>query len=557
MGLCFSKNDIRDNQNITGHLPVPERIIKKLYNSIVNLRFKNTKNKDVYATGFFMLIKLKNKNGKYLFTCKHVISDEDIENKIIIDLYYGEKEKENKIIINLDKKIRCIKTFETDIALIELIEEDKISEDKCLIPDLNYEYGYEKYLNNYFYIAGYPADSYDRCVSSGQITYISDNYYDFEHTLSTTCGSSGSPICNETGNVIGIHKQGNNKENTNYGSFIGAIIEFVKNEENKDISNYIKAPSQGNHIAASSGSLDYGIPPTPTVLSNETAKMFSKIFKAPNQGNHSAAFTSSFGFINHLKKINTVSNGSLGYDIPFTRTPSILSFETNKYFHNDIKNIPVPEIVWNKLCNSIVKIQFLNCKKIYKFSTGFFMYITINHKKYKSLITNASITEEDILNKIRINLFCGPKNQHQIIKIKLDGSKRYIHNFSNLEIDATLIEIINNDNIPNDKYLIPDWSYKKGYEKYKDIFFYIAGYPEKPNERCISSGKINYCYENGFLHSLFKTKILSGSPICNEKCEVIGINTDNGYDNNQNGNFIGKILDYLEEEINKKSNLKN
>lgn len=193
--------------------------------------------------------------------------------------------------------------------------------------------------------------------------------------------------------------------------------------------------------------------------------------------------------------------------------------------------------------------------KKYIFATGFLMSITINHKKYKSLITNALlITEEDILNKITINVYIGPKNQYQKIKIKLDRNRRYIQSFSKTEIDAILIEIISKDNVANNKYLIPDYSYKKGYYIYENTFFYLAGYPEESSDRCISTGKILSINSNSFSHTLSKTKITNGSPICNEKCEVIGINTSPDSINKcgHSGNFIGKIIDYLNELINNK-----
>lgn len=51
-----------------------------------------------------------------------------------------------------------------------MLYEDRITEDKYLIADLNYKYGYDIYLNNNFYLAGYPADEEyhgERCISSG------------------------------------------------------------------------------------------------------------------------------------------------------------------------------------------------------------------------------------------------------------------------------------------------------------------------------------------------------------------------------------------------------
>ena len=62
-----------------------------------------------------------------------------------------------------------------------------------------------------------------------------ENEYDFSHLCSTEGGSSGSPIFSLTSNkVIGIHKQSNNTNNFNFGSFIKlSVREFI----NKNINN--------------------------------------------------------------------------------------------------------------------------------------------------------------------------------------------------------------------------------------------------------------------------------------------------------------------------------
>lgn len=285
---------------------------------------------------------------------------------------------------------------------------------------------------------------------------------------------------------------------------------------------------------------------------------------ASGEGNYipsiySLGMTGSFRLLNpyFAQTPNILSTGNRSFITP-PDTISMASFpEIDRSFIEINKNIPVPEWAWDKLCNSIVIIQLINNKKKYNFTTGFFMSIIINNKKYKSLITSAlQITEEDILNKIVINIYYGPKNKHQKLKIRLDRNKRFIHSFIDLQMDAILMEILNKDNVPNDKYLTPDYSYNEGYDKYKDNFIYLAGYPEESNERCVSSGKIFSINNNEFSHSLNKIKITNGSPICNEKCEIIGINTSLSLEskdkNNHSGNFIGGIIMYLNEEINNK-----
>ena len=235
----------------SGHAnAIPENISDKLYNSIVKIKLSQKS----YGTGFFMKFNINEKEMKCLITCQHVISQKDINNKIKIELYYGKKNIEDHKQIKLDEDIRFIRVFnkdvtlieikkdkskipyKEDVTLIEIIENDNISKDKYLDIDLNYQQGYEQYINNNFYLAGYPKNYDDRCLSTGRIIKISD--FAFYHTLDTDVGSSGSPICNQYCKVIGIHTSGNEEENINYGIFIGKIIDNLRKSSNK---NYIIA----------------------------------------------------------------------------------------------------------------------------------------------------------------------------------------------------------------------------------------------------------------------------------------------------------------------------
>ena len=225
--------------NSTGHEPITEELRSRLYNSIVNIRYIQD-NIPISGTGFFLKIKINNQMHKYLITCKHVITDECINNKEEIDLYYGPKDTEQKISMQLNDNLRkIIIPNEIDIILIEIIQDDKIPENKYLIPDSIYEYGFNNYIDKNCYLAGYPENLKGRCSASGQIKKIGDE--EFVHTISTEKGCSGSPICNSEGNVIGIHRRGGDKKE-NYGIFIGPIIEYLKTNQNSKlniITNYI------------------------------------------------------------------------------------------------------------------------------------------------------------------------------------------------------------------------------------------------------------------------------------------------------------------------------
>ena len=190
----------------------------KMYNSIVKIQ--NNIN-DLTGTGFFMKIHLNNKISKFLLTCHHVISKNLIDKKAIINISYGKLNQETKLKILLDKEKRFIKCFKQpiDVTFIEIFDNDKIADDKFLLVDYNFKNGYNFYDNKNIFSAGYPIDKEgDRCISSGEIKKIKEiknfpELFEFEHSLDTNSGSSGSPIClSDNICVIGIHKASNKKE---------------------------------------------------------------------------------------------------------------------------------------------------------------------------------------------------------------------------------------------------------------------------------------------------------------------------------------------------------
>ena len=153
--------------------------------------------------------------------------------------------------------------------------------------------------------------------------------------------------------------------------------------------------------------------------------------------------------------------------------------------------------------------------------------VLINHYLF---IVNDIISEDYIkFNSIWIRY---SKANKTFTKINLNNSGRIIKVF-NSPINIILIKILKSDNIPEDKYLFPDYNYKNGFEYYKDKSFYMAGYPKfsgKKVERCICSGKINEIDEFQFEHTLDSRSSSSGSPICliDNKC-IVGIhNFDSG-----------------------------
>ena len=131
--------------------------------------------------------------------------------------------------------------------------------------------------------------------------------------------------------------------------------------------------------------------------------------------------------------------------------------------------------------------------------------------------------------------------------INLDINERFIKCFQK-PIDICIIEILQKDNISENKFLSPDLNYKQGYNYYKNKSIYLAGYPKVLNnfgERHISSGLINVIKNYEFEHNLDTRDGSIGSPICLvHNLLVIGIHKGGNKINGKNyGTFLGVIID--------------
>ena len=92
-----------------------------------------------YGTGFLLRYPI---NGKY-FNCllsnEHIIKEEFIKNKLTMNISYNYDNK--SIIIKLDENERYIRSFKNiclDITLVEILNNDGVSEDYFLFPELDY-----------------------------------------------------------------------------------------------------------------------------------------------------------------------------------------------------------------------------------------------------------------------------------------------------------------------------------------------------------------------------------------------------------------------------------
>ena len=171
---------------------------------------------------------------------EHVIKNNIIpDNNNIIYIFYDNEFKCTNI--KLGNKKRYIKSFTDiglDITIMEILDENNISKDYFLFPELESMLN-NNLINNMIYIPQYVKGK-ELMNARGIIKEIDKN--EFTHLANTEKGSSGSPIFLENSiDVIGIHKEGNTDKTEHYGDFIYPAIDIIKNDikEKRNKGKYI------------------------------------------------------------------------------------------------------------------------------------------------------------------------------------------------------------------------------------------------------------------------------------------------------------------------------
>ena len=194
---------------------------------------------EITGTGFICIISHPDKFHRIpvLFTCHHILGNDDLKKGKEIKLIFSDKEK--KIKLDESRKIYTSKESEYDTSIIELKDEDKFNEKDLLEVDndLYREDKLEKfYKDKSIYTIHYEKGK-EAKHSLGTIMEIESDNIKFKHKCLTKDGSSGAPILNlDTYNVIGIHL-GVNK---NYDYNIGILIKSPISSFNKLFPSNIK-----------------------------------------------------------------------------------------------------------------------------------------------------------------------------------------------------------------------------------------------------------------------------------------------------------------------------
>ena len=218
-----------------------------------------------------------------------------------------------------------------------------------------------------------------------------------------------------------------------------------------------------------------------------------------------------------------------------------------------IKNTLLPGMANLIKMKDIIEVSKSICKIKYSniVGTGFFIKLYKKDEPFYCLMSCEHVITEKMIDsgesiKVLYN------NENDCLTINLYESERFIRNYRYLNIDTTVIQILDKDNIKKDLFLLPNYDYKNGYEKFENKEIYILQYPGG-NEISNAFGnitKINI-YSHEFTHLGSTLPGSSGSPILLKKSKtVLGIHKQGNKTKNENyGNFIGPIVDSIKNDF--------
>ena len=103
----------------------------------------------------------------------------------------------------------------------------------------------------------------------------------------------------------------------------------------------------------------------------------------------------------------------------------------------------IPINILMSVCKSICKIKIANIR-----GSGFLIKLKKMNNNFYCLITCEHVISKDIINAKR-TIEVLYDNQTKKINIALDKAKRFIRDYKYLNIDSTIIEILDKNNIEN------------------------------------------------------------------------------------------------------------
>ena len=211
------------------------------------------------------------------------------------------------------------------------------------------------------------------------------------------------------------------------------------------------------------------------------------------------------------------------------------------------KKISMEEINLNKVIFSICKIKTKE-----DFGSGFLIKLIGGNNPLNCLMSNEHIIKKDMINsKEKIEIFFDIEQSNK--EIELNKEERYIKDFLDIGIDATIIEILEKDKIDERLFLLPNMDMNNGIKNYENKEIYIVQYPRggdlKSSKGIITKIDEENAYQ--FYHLADTQHGSSGSPIfIKGTTKVIGIHAgDHKEIKNNYGFFLYKIIESVKEDL--------
>ena len=208
----------------------------------------------------------------------------------------------------------------------------------------------------------------------------------------------------------------------------------------------------------------------------------------------------------------------------------------------DGSNIHQVDSFLYEVCPSICKIIFLN-----KRGTGFFIKLYKDNKPLFLLMTNEHIIKKEMIEK-KEEIEVYYNNQKKRIKITLNKEERFIQCYKEeLEIDCTIVEILNKDKVNKYYFLLPNIDYNSNnYGELKNKLINVVQFPGG-KDLSYSKGKLININKYEFTHKAGTKGGSSGSPMfLVDTTKVIGIHKSGSEIKKENyGDFIFPIINLL------------
>ncbi|XP_065891738.1 uncharacterized protein [Dysidea avara] len=222
--------DIKSMKKGQGHIPVNESARRQVIRAVCLIRAHGKDGKEMMGTGFFGSMQLSDKSSVVLVTNYHVIGDEEVAGKSILEFEGVDVQLELKELM-VETTFVCSDMKKLDYAMIE-IDWSKLKQKHPVAEYIHLSEPAAIDNHDYITIIQHPG--------GGELSFSSSTCIAYEYLLlytsETACGSSGGPILKATKGgleIVGLHR-GGHEDHYNYGSKFSEILLSISENKNHE-----------------------------------------------------------------------------------------------------------------------------------------------------------------------------------------------------------------------------------------------------------------------------------------------------------------------------------